>query len=108
MVAIGALVVVDDLRSAQWLTESIRDFAVDVGSLVPATFGAYARVLHPAYNDGERVSWAQIARANHRTAHPQMQFNRLIGYGSRYSQPGVPRHTARHPRQSPGGGDAAR
>ncbi len=89
MVAVGALVVVDDLRPAQWLTESIRGFAVDVGSLVPAIFGAYARVLHPAYDDGERVSWAQIARANHRIAHPQMQFNRLIGYASRYS-PGYP------------------
>jgi hypothetical protein len=95
MVAVGTWVVVDDLRPARWLTESIDSFAVDVGSLVPATFGAYARVLHPAYNGGDRVSWAQIADANHRIAHPQMQFNRLIGYASRYSpgyrveQPGV-------------------
>lgn len=95
MAAVGALLVVDDLRPAQWLTESISGFAVDVGSLVPATFGAYARVLHPAYNDGDRVSWAQVARAHQRIAHPQMQFNRLIGYASRYSpgyrdkQPGL-------------------
>jgi hypothetical protein len=91
--AVGALLVVDDLRPAQWLTENIRRFAVDVGSLVPATFRAYARVLHPASNGGDRVSWAQIADANHRIAHPQMQFNRLIGYASRYS-PGYP---DRHP-----------
>jgi hypothetical protein len=95
VVTVGALVVVDDLGPARWLTESIRSFAVDVGSLVPATFRAYARVLHPAYNGGERVSWAQIADANHKIAHPQMQYNRLMGYASRYSpgyrdtQPGV-------------------
>ena len=102
MAAVGALLVVDDLRPAQWLTESIRGFAVDVGSLVPATFGAYARVLHPAYNDGDRVSWAQVARAHQRIAHPQMQFNRLIGYASRYS-PGYRDRATRALRRSAGG-----
>jgi hypothetical protein len=87
--------VVDDLRPAQWPTESIRSFAQTVGSRIPATFGAYARVLHPAHDGGEPVSWAKIARANRKVVHPQMQFSRLIGYGSRYSpgyrdtQPGV-------------------
>ncbi|MEE6140595.1 hypothetical protein SKC41_30325 [Mycobacterium sp. 050128] len=95
MVAVGALDVVDDLRSAGWLTESVRSFAVNVGSLLPDTFAAYARVFHPAHNGGELVSWAQIARANHKTVHPQMQFARLIGYASRYvpgyrdTQPGL-------------------
>jgi hypothetical protein len=92
---VGALVVVDDLRPAGWLTESISSFAENVGSLVPPTYGAYARVFHPAYYGGELVSWAQIARANGKIVHPQMQFARLIGYRSRYSsqytpsQPGV-------------------
>lgn len=95
VVSAGALVVVDDLGPARWLAESLRSFAVDVGSLVPAGFGAYARVFHPAYDGAEPVSWAQIARANHKTAHPQMQFTRLIGYPSRHSsgyrdrQPGL-------------------
>jgi hypothetical protein len=95
MVRAGALVVVDDLRPAQWLVENIRSFAENVGSLVPDFFGAYARVFHPAYrSDGgeqHRVRWAEIARANRRIAHPQMQFHRLIGYSTRYS-PGYRYH----------------
>jgi hypothetical protein len=93
--SVGALEVVDDLRPARWLTENIRTFAADVGSLVPAVFPAYARVLHPAHDCEEPVRWAQIARANRKTVHPEMQFTRLIGYRSRYSagypaeQPGV-------------------
>ncbi|MDT5233617.1 MAG: hypothetical protein QOI39_4117 [Mycobacterium sp.] len=92
---VSALVVVDDLRPAGWLTESISSFAENVGSLVPATYSAYARVFHPARYGGELVSWTQIACANGKIVHPQMQFARLIGYISRYSseytpsQPGV-------------------
>ena len=99
VVPVGALVVVDDVRPARWLTDSLGSFAENVGSLVPATFGACARVFHPAYrHDGAKrrfVGWAEIARANRRIVHPQMQFARLIGYASRYSsgysdrQPGV-------------------
>ncbi|MCV7103405.1 hypothetical protein [Mycobacterium palustre] len=95
MVSVGALEVVDDLSPARWLTESIRSFALDVGSLVPAVFAAYARVFHPARDGGLPVRWAQIARTNRRTVHPEMQFTRLIGYRSRYcpgypaNQPGV-------------------
>ena len=93
--AVGELVVVDDLRPARWLGQSIRSFAVNVGSLVPDAFTAYARVFHPAYNGEDLVSWAQIARANRKIVHPQMQFTRLIGYASRYDagydarQPGL-------------------
>jgi hypothetical protein len=91
----AALNVVDDFRPARWLTESVRSFADNVASLVPDTFAAYARVFHPARNGGNLVSWAPIARANHKIAHPQMQFTRLIGYASRYvsgyrdTQPGL-------------------
>jgi hypothetical protein len=93
MAAVGAFVVGDDLRPARWLTESISSFAESVGSLVPATFGAYARVFHPAYNGGDLVSWAQIARANRKIAHPQMQFSRLIGHRSRYDPEYRPRQS---------------
>ena len=31
------------------------------------------------------MRWTEIARANRRIVHPQMQFARLIGYASRYS-----------------------
>ncbi|QNI04899.1 hypothetical protein GAN17_00160 [Mycobacterium kubicae] len=84
MVAVGALTVVDDVRPARWLTERIHTFAADVGSLLPDTFDAYARVFHPAHDGGVPVPWADIARANNKTVHPQMQFNRLLGYASRY------------------------
>lgn len=84
MVWVGALDIVDDIRPARWLTERLRGFADDVGSLVPDTFAAYARVFHPAHNGGELVSWAKIARVNRKTVHPQMQFTRLLGYASRY------------------------
>jgi hypothetical protein len=30
------------------------------------------------------LSWGQIARANDKVGHPQMQFTRLLGYSSRY------------------------
>ena len=85
MVSVGALVLDDDLRPAGWLTESITSFSKNVGALVPSTFDAYARVFHPAYDGGDLVSWAQIARANRKIVHPQMQFTRLVGYESRYS-----------------------
>lgn len=95
MVSPGALTFVNDFRPARWLTENVHTFAENVRSLVPDTFAAYARVLHPARNGANLVRWAQIARANHKIAHPQMQFTRLIGYPSRYvsgyrdTQPGL-------------------
>lgn len=84
VVALGAMEIVDDLRPAQWLTERVRSFGDNVGSLVPATYQAYARLFHPAFAGGKPVRWAEIAGANHRIAHPQMQFTRLTGYASRY------------------------
>lgn len=97
--AVGALDVVDDMGPARWLTESVASFAENVGSLVPASFAAYARVFHPAVDhhgaEPRQVRWAQIAWANRKAVHPQMQFARLIGYTSRYDagyrpeQPGL-------------------
>jgi hypothetical protein len=37
-----------DVRAADWIVERLHPFAVDVGSLVPEGFQAYARVLHRA------------------------------------------------------------
>ncbi|SOX55153.1 hypothetical protein MAAFP003_3837, partial [Mycobacterium ahvazicum] len=85
VVTVGALEIVDDLRAAQWMIERPHGFGENVGSLVPAVFDAYARVFHPAAIGGVTVSWADVARANHKLAHPQMQFNRLIGCASRYT-----------------------
>lgn len=64
---------------ADWIVEVIHPFAQDVGSILPARFEAYARVFHPAYRggecgNGEQVRWAEIAAANRKVAHPNMQF----------------------------------
>ncbi len=93
MVSVGALVLDDNLCPSGWLTESITSFGKNVGSLVSVTFGAYARVFHPAHHGGELVSWAQVARANRKIVHSQMQFTRLIGYESRYSPDYKPRQS---------------
>lgn len=64
-----------DLSPAAWVRERIVTFAQDVGSLVPACFETYARVLHPA-GPGE-VRWADIARKLGRTIHPEVQFQNV-------------------------------
>jgi hypothetical protein len=85
VVAVEALLAVDDLRPAQWLIDNATGFPHDVGSLLPTTFGTYARVFHPAYNGIEKVSWAHIAHFNKKMVHPHMQFSRLLGYASRFA-----------------------
>lgn len=66
---------------AQWVVDSLTTFAESVASIVPAGFEAYARILHPAWvegQDGHAVSWAKIAEANGRSIHPEVQFHALI------------------------------
>jgi hypothetical protein len=57
--------------------------AVDVGSVIPEGFGAYARLFHPAIRieEGEEVAvrWSEIAAANGRTVHPEMQWPHISG-----------------------------
>jgi hypothetical protein len=68
----------DDVSPAQWIVDCIHPFAQDVGSIVPEGFGAYARIFHPAErNEGEGrvpVRWSEVAEANGRIAHPEMQW----------------------------------
>ncbi len=98
MPAAGALTISTDLRAADWLRSQIvwrtvdvgsvlpqfRRFAGDVGSLLPSGFAAHARVLHPAYRTAADpagasipVAWSQIATANGKVLHPQVQFHLL-------------------------------
>lgn len=65
----------NDLSAADWVREQLVTFAHDVGSLVPADFEAYARVLHPAA-PGD-VRWADIARELGRTVHREVQFQNV-------------------------------
>lgn len=96
--AYGALTLVDDVSAADWIVANVRNFQHDVGSLLPVTFDAYARVLHPALRDcpaGEDiddVTWADVAAANGRAAHAAMEWVAITGdwsFVDRRTQPGV-------------------
>jgi len=73
----------DQVEAADWIRERLHGFAVDVGSVVPQGFDAYARVFHPALrpgwspadpDDGE-VRWSEVAASTGRIVHPEMQFH---------------------------------
>ena len=95
--AFGDLQLADDVSSADWIVASVRNFMYDVGSLLPVTFAAYARVFHPAGRasaGGDRVdvSWTDVAAANGRVAHPVMEWVALTGdwrFLTEGGQPGV-------------------
>ena len=63
----GDLEIVNDVSPANWIVASVRNFQYDVGSLLPVTFEAYARVLHPAslgsWGDTVDVAWSEVARS---------------------------------------------
>jgi hypothetical protein len=77
--AIGGLHYVSDIGPAAWIRDRLHPFAQDVGSVIPEGFDDYARVFHPAYRDGQWVRWHEIAQANGRTVHPEMQFGNISG-----------------------------
>jgi hypothetical protein len=92
----GLLAVAADATPAAWVMAGIRHFGYDVGSIVPATFRAYARVFHPAVrgegSDAAEVRWAEVARANGRVMHPAAEWGSITGsWGYQYggSQPGI-------------------
>ncbi len=82
---IGGFEIVDDIERARWLIDRLDPFAVDVGSVVPRGFAAYARLFHPAFrrvhggSSTVEVTWAQIAEAGGNVAHRMMQFPNLAG-----------------------------
>ncbi|HVF75941.1 MAG TPA: hypothetical protein VM938_12925 [Acidimicrobiales bacterium] len=57
------------------MVERLITFAVDVTSVVPSGFARYARVFHP--HDGRR--WAEVAAANGRVVHREMQWHAIGG-----------------------------
>jgi hypothetical protein len=83
VVRIGSLELQNDLSPSGWVIDQIHDFATDVGSVIPDGFEAYARLFHPAIRivDGEEVTvrWSEIAAANGRTVHPEMQWPHISG-----------------------------
>ena len=72
-----------DLSPADWVAERLHDFAVDVGSVIPEGFAAYVRLIHPAARSdaGNKVpvSWNDVAAANGRVVHAEMQWANISG-----------------------------
>lgn len=68
----------EDVHTADWIRERMHGFAVDVGSVIPHGFDAYARIFHPAWLPHMiEVRWSEVAASNGRTVHPQMQFHAI-------------------------------
>ena len=81
----------EPVRPANWVKKRLGDWTSGetgrtkgklVGSVVPAGFEAYARVLHPAEHrksDGtwDQLRWSTVAAWNEKVVHPQMSFSRI-------------------------------
>jgi hypothetical protein len=86
---------VDDLTPASWIAERLHPFAQDAGAIIPPGFDAYARIFHPATRRVGQVevpvTWREIADANLRVHHSEMQFGALVGTPGlkQQSQPGL-------------------
>jgi hypothetical protein len=90
---------VDDLKPAAWIAERLHPFAQDAGAIIPPGFDGYARIFHPATRRVGRVeipvTWREIADANLRIYHSEMQFGALVtlvgtsSFAARQPQPGL-------------------
>ena len=69
----------DDVSAANWMVERLHPFRTYLaGSVAPTNYEAYARILHPVFNDrGEEVRWSDIAAWSGRVYHPAMQFESI-------------------------------
>ncbi len=89
----GGLTLCIDASPGDWIVGSVRPFeAYVVGSLLPPTFAAYARLFHPARNGRHDVRWSEVAAANDRICHPGMQWVSITGdlrFAEAGEQPGV-------------------
>ncbi len=79
----GSLELWPDSEPAWWVAERLPSIALDVRAVVPEGFDAYARIFHPAgriEEDAERpVRWEEVAAANGRVVHPEMQWPHISG-----------------------------
>lgn len=64
-----------DASAAAWVVERVGPFAVDVTSVIPSGCARYARVFHP-HGD---LRWADVAAANGRVVHREMQWHAIGG-----------------------------
>ncbi|OPF83732.1 hypothetical protein VT50_0202720 [Streptomyces antioxidans] len=80
---------VDDGSATGWLGERLTEFDGTVAGVAPGGFGAYARIVHPAYHGDAAVAWYEVATANGRAAHALMQWDHIVGARRIHEQPGV-------------------
>ena len=91
---LGGLPVASDVSPGAWLAEALAPFGTGVGSLVPPSSAAFARVFHPAArydgDDDVDIEWHDVAAENGTVPHPLMQWPSVTGgweYVDRDSQP---------------------
>jgi len=70
----------ENTAAADWLVPRMTGELGTVAGTIPDRYPAYARVCHPAGDvDGGLVSWAEVAAATGRRAHPLMQWHAIVG-----------------------------
>jgi hypothetical protein len=75
----GELEVMQDASAGAWIALRLTDDVATITLEVPSGFERYARICHPPTDeDGERVTWAQVAERMGHVAHPQMQWHALV------------------------------
>ena len=82
-----------DVAAADWWIERLQSFTnYVVGSMIPNGFGAITRIFHPIEDqEGTDHRWSDLATANGRIAHAQMQFHRIACRPGEQREPeGVP------------------
>ena len=74
------LKVVDGAEVGAWIEPALGGEAGAVTNQVPKVFDAYARIFHPAGDDeGNYVTWVEVAGRLGRIAHPEMQWHQIVG-----------------------------
>ncbi len=71
----------DDVGAADWWIERLQPFSnYVVGSMIPGGFEAITRIFHPIEDEpaeGDELRWSDLAAANERVAHAEMQLHRI-------------------------------
>jgi hypothetical protein len=72
---------VDGAVAGAWIAPALRDgFGGYTKQQVPQIYEAYARILHPAWDDeGNEVTWAEVARRLGKRADREMQWHAIVG-----------------------------
>ena len=72
---------VDGVAAGAWIGPALRGgFGGRVEQQVPQIYDAYARIFHPASDEeGNEVTWGEVARRLGTTAHREMQWHAIVG-----------------------------